>query len=137
MTDNRPGNAVAPVQFSRRAVGVILGIQFGLMLLAAGALFLLGHVNAAESALMGGGISVASTLYFALRVFVGTRGLPVDKLVRRFYSAEAQKLVLTVALFAIVIATMEVNFLAMFLTYMVTLVAFWLALLPALTGPEY
>lgn len=137
MTDNRPETGAAPVQFSRRAVGVILGIQLGLTLLAAGGLFLLGYANAADSALMGGGISVATTLYFALRVFLGTRGLPVDKLVRRFYSAEAQKLVLTVALFAIVIASTEVNFLAMFLTYMVTLVAFWLALLPALTGPEY
>ncbi len=137
MTETPPETETAPVHLSRRAVGVILGIQLGLTLLAAGILYLAGYAHAAESALVGGGISVVTTLYFALRVFLGTRWLPVRKLVRRFYSAEAQKLALTVALFAMVIATLEVDFLAMFLTYMVTLIAFWLALLPALTGPEY
>ena len=124
-----------PFRVSGRAAGVILGIQLGTTLLAAAVLLLANRPESAFSALVGGGISLLTTLYFALRVFMGTRGQPVKVVVRRFYSAESQKLLLTVALFAVAIVGLEVEFLPMFLTYMATLVAFWLALLPALTGP--
>ena len=126
-----------PLRVSGRTAGVILGLQFAITALVATALLLAGRPESAGSATLGGGISLLTTLYFALRVLIGTRGLPVKVVVRRFYTAESQKMLMTVALFAVAIVGFEAEFLPLFLTYMATLVAYWLALLPSLTGPAH
>jgi ATP synthase protein I len=85
---------------------------------------------------VGGGISILATLFFALRA-IGLGGEPALKtLVGRFYVAEAQKLLLTVVLFYVAIRWLDVSFLPMMVAFALTLVVFWLALLPALSGPH-
>ncbi|MGI8740104.1 MAG: ATP synthase subunit I [Gammaproteobacteria bacterium] len=116
---------------------MILVIQF---LIAAGAFLLLSVVAgpyAAWSALAGGGISLATTIFFKWRVFAGSdEGRSAQAIVNRLYAGEVQKVCLTVVLFLVVIIGLRVSFLPMFVTYIVTLVAFWVVLLPALSGSQ-
>lgn len=91
---------------------------------------------AAWSALAGGGIGFITTAFFALRVFTGGAERPAKVIVRTFYVGESQKILLTVALFVVAIVWLEVSFLPMFATYMVSLMAFWIVLLPALSGTQ-
>lgn len=92
--------------------------------------------HAAWSALTGGGIGFITTAFFALRVFAGGAERPAKDIVRTFYVGESQKILLTVILFVMVIAWLEVSFLPMFATYMVSLMAFWIVLLPAVSGTQ-
>ena len=118
---------------SNRTTRAILSGQIAVTLLAWVTLYLLADAEMAWSALVGGGIGLLSTAWFALRVFAG-RGGENRVIVRRFYVAETQKIVLTVVLFIVAILVLEVRFLPMFGTYILSLLAFWFALLPALTG---
>ncbi len=118
---------------SNRTTRAILGTQVVITALAALTLQLLVGSEAGWSALVGGGIGILSTAWFALRVFAGGKK-DTRSVVRRFYIAETQKIVLTVLLFVAVIVWLEVSFLAVFGTYVLTLLAFWFALLPALSG---
>ncbi|MFN2349637.1 MAG: ATP synthase subunit I [Thioalkalivibrio sp.] len=92
--------------------------------------------HAAWSALTGGAIGFITTAFFALRVFAGGAERPAKDIVRTFYVGESQKILLTVILFVMVIAWLEVSFLPMFATYMVSLMAFWIVLLPAVSGAK-
>lgn len=84
-------------------------------------------------AVVGGGlINVIANLYFALHVFRG--GVrPADAVMRRFYVAEAAKLFLTAALFALAFAVLKLAPVPLLAGFVVTLAGYWLALLPA--GP--
>ena len=95
-------------------------IQIGLAL-CAGTLLLpaLGHV-AALSAVLAGGISALSTWYAGRKVF-GSRAKTAQQFVRNLYLAHFMKILLVVALFCIVFATMPVNFPVFVTTYAVTL----------------
>ncbi|WP_240481067.1 ATP synthase subunit I [Ectothiorhodospira sp. BSL-9] len=125
---------LAQARLWNRATKLILGLQ----LLVAGLGYLGGYLaggsETAWAALVGGLISFISTAYFAFRVFSGRRGRPAKTIVRSFYVGETQKIFLTVALFVVAIVWLEVEFLPMFLTYMAGLMAFWLALLPVMSG---
>jgi ATP synthase protein I len=93
-------------------------------------------MQAAWSAGVGGGISILATLFFALRA-IGLGGeAPVKTLVGRFYVAEGQKLLLTAVLFYVTIRWLDVTFLPMMVAFAVTLMVFWVALLPALSGSQ-
>lgn len=117
-----------------RATKTILGLQV-LVTLAGGVIaYLLGGGQSAIGAVTGGGISFLATAYFALKVFSGGRGRPAKAIVRSFYAGEMQKILLTIALFLVAIIWLKVEFLPMFLTYMAGLLAFWLALLPVMSG---
>lgn len=117
-----------------RTAGWVLGLQMGVAIAGWLIAFGLAGPQAAWSALTGGMISFISTAYFALRVFSGRRGKPAKVIVRSFYVGEAQKILLTVILFVVAIVWLKVDFLPMFLTYMAGFMAFWLALLPMLSG---
>ena len=95
-------------------------IQIGLAL-CAGALLLpaLGRV-AALSAVLAGGISALSTWYAGRKVF-GSRAKTAQQFVRNLYLAHFMKILLVVALFCIVFATVPVNFPVFVTTYAVTL----------------
>jgi ATP synthase protein I len=111
-----------------KAAKTILLIQIIITLVITAACFFV-SLKAAYSAVIGGGISIIATLYFANRVFSVKVGTPATKIANRFYTGEAVKLVLTALLFAISILWLNVSFLPLFLTYMATLLAFWLVLL--------
>ena len=77
---------------------------------------------------MGGGISIIVTAYFAGHVFSAGPGSSAAKVAKAFYVAEFVKLILTAALFSAVFLWFDVSFLPLFMTYIFTLLAYWLAL---------
>lgn len=114
-----------------RPVFLILAAQTGITALAALVLAATLGGQAAWSALVGGGISLAATAYFAVRVFAGDRS-DLKRVVRAFYVGEAHKIVLTAVLIVVAIKWLNVAFMPMFGTYMATLLVFWFALLPVI-----
>jgi ATP synthase protein I len=117
-----------PFPSAKKATTTIVLTQSTITLLAALAGFVLADLKAAYSAVVGGGISIIATLYFAQRVFSLRPGTPAAKIARRVYAGEAIKLVLTAALFFAVVKWLNVSFLPLFLTYAITLLAYWLVL---------
>ena len=90
------------------------------------------YFKAAYSALIGGGINILATTVFALRVFSIKPGAPAKRMARAFYVGEAIKLLVTVGLFLAVLLWLDVSLLPLFLTYAITMLAFWLVLLIAI-----
>jgi len=123
-----------PFAGAKRATKRIVVIQATITLLAAVACLVLVNVKAAYSAVVGGGISIIATLYFARQVFSLPVGTPPEKIATRFYLGEALKIGLTVVMFSIAIVGLRVSFLPLFLTYAATLMAYWLVLLITDTG---
>jgi F0F1-type ATP synthase assembly protein I len=74
----------------------------------------------AGAALTGGLIGVVTNLYLALRVFGGNAVRPAQQVLRRFYAG----------LFVLAIAVFHAEFLPLLAGYGLTLVVYWLALLP-------
>lgn len=124
-----------PFASARKATTRIVLIQAIITFLAAALCFSLIDFKAAYSAVVGGGISIIATLYFARQVFLLRPGAPAAKIAQRFYAGEVVKLLLTAALFLAAIAWLHVTFLPLFLTYTATLLAYWLALLFTLDTP--
>jgi ATP synthase protein I len=86
--------------------------------------------STAGAALTGAAIGVVTNLYMALRVFGGGVVRPAHRALQRFYSAEAVKVAMTVGLFALAIGVFRVAFLPLIIGYSLTLMVYWLALLP-------
>lgn len=103
-------------------------IQIFFTLLIAAASFGFEGIRSACSALIGGGISTVVTLYFASKVFSVRIGSPATKITQAFYVGEVIKLVLTVVLLSIALRWLDVSPFPLLLTYMMTLMAYWLAL---------
>lgn len=85
-------------------------------------------LKAVFSALVGGGISILATAFFSYAVFSPKPGATANHIAKAFYIAEILKILLTVVLFAAVLLWLDVSFVFLFLTYGVTLLAYWLAL---------
>jgi len=109
----------------------IFAAQAAITLAAAVAALILADFKAAYSALVGGGINILATLAFALRVFSVRPGATARRMARAFYIGEVIKFAVTVGLFAGVLLWLDVSFLPLFLTYAITMLAFWLVLLIA------
>lgn len=118
-----------PSAGARKTTKIIVVFQLVITLLAAVVCLVIADVKAAYSAVIGGGISIIATLYFARKVFSLPLGAPPDQIATRFYVGEALKIGLTAALFILAILVLRVSFLPLFLTYTATLMAYWLALL--------
>ncbi len=99
-------------------------LTFGVAAVAAA----VGGVPAAQSALMGGGISIVAGLYQALRMFSGQAALQPERFMRSVYTGEAIKIALTVALFIVVIRVMRPQFAPMIVAYAATFVVYLVAL---------
>lgn len=85
--------------------------------------------RAAYSSGLGGMIGAVSTGYFAYRVLIlAGPGSTANQIARAFYIAEVLKIILTGALFAVVLVWLDVSHLPLFLTYAATMMAYWLAL---------
>ena len=91
--------------------------------------WLLADFKAAYSALTGGGINILATAVFAARVFSVKPGAPARRVARAFYIGEVIKFLVTVGLFLAVLRWMDVSFLPLFITYAISMLAFWLVLL--------
>ncbi|MEO6078916.1 MAG: ATP synthase subunit I [Steroidobacteraceae bacterium] len=89
----------------RVAYGVVVA-QLVLTVLIALVCLVLWSRNTALSAAMGGGIGAAANFVLALVVFRKTRR-ELAELVRAFYVGEAAKIVVTIVLFVLVLATLK------------------------------
>lgn len=86
--------------------------------------------STAGAAFSGAAISVVTNFYMAARIFGGAKVRPAQQTLQRFYSAEVVKIAMTVGLFASVIGVFKVEFLPLITGYSLTLIVYWLALLP-------
>ncbi|OOG27892.1 F0F1 ATP synthase assembly protein I [Thioalkalivibrio denitrificans] len=124
------------MDLTKRTVGRLLTLQFAVAVAGLAVFAGMYGPYAGWSAFAGGGIGFITTAFFALRVFGRGPDRPPKDIVRTFYVGESQKILLTVVLFVAAIAWLELSFLPLFLTYMVSLAAFWIVLLPALSGTQ-
>ncbi len=106
----------------------IIIIQLLVTLLVAVVSLAFNSLQAAYSALVGGGISTVATLYFASTVFSVRIGSPAAKIARAFYVGEVVKMLLTVILLSVALLWFDVSPLPLLLAYMAALMAYWLAL---------
>lgn len=111
-----------------RTAAMVVGGQVGLTLLIAVIAAGVGGPKSAWSAATGGLISIVTTAFFALRIFIRGSDAPLNVIVRSFYAGEVQKLILTAVLFYAVIKWMNVSFLPLFIAYAATLLMYWLVL---------
>ena len=122
----------------RLALAVTLGqaaVTFAVALAAWG----LSGWRAAESALLGGGISVTASLVMALLGFRRRSDADAYKALRAFFAGEAAKIATVIVLFTVVLRTLKVSPLAMFAGYLSTFIVHWVALanaLPTLGAPR-
>jgi len=87
----------------------------------------------ATAAVAGGLIAAVGTLYFG-RWLANTAGRPPREFARAFFVGEGLKIVLTAALFWVAVALLTAAPAPLFLTYAATLMVYWLALLPGMSG---
>jgi ATP synthase protein I len=111
-----------------KTAAMVVGGQVGLTLVIAVIAAGMGGPKSAWSAATGGLISIVTTAFFALRVFMRGPDAPLNVIMRSFYAGEAQKLILTAVLFYAVIRWMDVSFLPLFIAYTATLLMFWVVL---------
>lgn len=115
-----------------RTVRRVLALQMLITLVVATLALALADLRAAGSALLGGSINLIATGYFAYRVFAPKPGATAHQIATAFYIGEAIKIVLTGALFTVILVWLDVALLPLFLAYIATMLAFWLALVVAL-----
>ncbi len=123
-------------QARRLAMSVVLG-QVAVTVVAALICFAVWGRVPGLSALVGGGISAASSLALALIAFGSPTGAAAQRVARAFYVGEAVKMAVTVTLFVVAFLTMKLSFPALFGAYIATLFVYWIALanaLPPLAG---
>ncbi len=115
---------------ARRNAGRVVWTQLAVTILVSLGFWMFSGLSAGKSALAGGLINVAANLMF-LRSWFATYGAesPTQR-VLGFYVAEVVKLFLTVALLALALGVLKLSFLPLFVTFVATLLVFWLALSP-------
>lgn len=120
----------------RAQLGRIIGLQVAVSVVIAAACLVLYGTNAAVSAFLGGAIGFLSSLAYAWKI-AGPRArggadaaADPKALMRAHLVGEAQKLALIVILFAAVLVLYQgVATLPLLLTFIATLVVYWVALL--------
>ena len=117
---------------AKKTVLHVLAIQLAFTLGAAIISLMIADFKASYSAVIGGAINIIATAYFAYRIFSAGPGSTARQIARTFYWGEVIKILLTGFLFAGALLWLDVTFLPLFLTYAVTMLAFWLVLVFAL-----
>lgn len=118
----------------RAQLGRIIGLQVAVSIVIAVACLAFYGVNAAVSAFLGGAIGFVGSFAYAWRIARsharGAGEADPKALMRAHVVGEAQKLALTVILFAAVLVLYKgVATLPLLLTFIATLVVYWVALL--------
>ncbi|QPK62335.1 ATP synthase subunit I [Methylomonas sp. LL1] len=112
-------------QFS--TVGKVLYAQILMAVAVVAGFLMIGGWDYAMSPLMGSGVALLPNLYFAYKVYLA-RNQPAQGIVNAFYAGEAGKLILTAALFTIVLQIPSVDFIRLLIGYVAVLSVFWFAL---------
>jgi F0F1-type ATP synthase assembly protein I len=110
----------------RLAFGVVLG-QAAVTLAAVLAARMIGGVNDAVSALLGGGIGTVASLVMALIAFGGRASRSAPQVLALFFAGELAKLTLMVALFIAAWHWMRPSPVPMLAAYGATFLAYWIA----------
>ncbi len=134
LSASHPGTAphVPPMDIRATALRVVTAQLAAAAVMSLIVLALSGWA-AAGSALAGGLISAAGSLYFALWL-AAARHRAARAFARAFLIGEGLKIVLTAALFWVAMARFEASPAPLVITYAVTLIVYWLALLPGMPG---
>ena len=111
----------------RLALSVVLG-QAAVTLICALVSLWVADMQAALSALLGGGISSVASLAMALVGFGKQVGTDPQRVIRAFFAGEAAKVAVVIVLFVVVLKTMKVVPLAMLGSYIATFFVFWFLL---------
>jgi F0F1-type ATP synthase assembly protein I len=114
----------------RLAFGVVLG-QAAVTLAAVLAAWLIGGVNDAVSALLGGGIGTVASLAMACIAFGGRAPRSAPQILAFFFLGELVKLVLMIGLFIAAWHWMRPSPIAMLAAYGATFLVYWVALAAA------
>ena len=112
----------------RRDAFRLAGWQAGLTALIALISWLLGGPGSALSAAAGGGIGTLAGLYQSLKMFSVDASEDPNRFLRAVYVGQVIKLLLTAALFILVIKTLDVEFLPLIIGYAATFTVYWIAL---------
>jgi len=102
--------------------------QVAIALIAAAVFAACSGRASAMASLYGGAVALMPTVYFAVRVFWKQQGRDPQRLVAAMYRAELGKLVLTALLFAFGVKVFAEQFLALMVTYVACLLAYWLVM---------
>ena len=103
----------------------LLLIQFGVTVFIALVAVLVRNKTAAVSAVTGGLVCVLPNAYFVSKLFRHNGACAARQIVNGFYKGEALKLMLSVALFALVFKFLNVNPLVFFVAYIAAQMVFW------------
>jgi len=109
-------------------VNKVLVGQCIIVLVATVIFFLFAGGISAKSAFYGGLAVLIPNWYFARKINQHSGG-EARKIVRSFYAGESGKLIITAAIFAMIFQDPNVDFKAVFITYVSALTVFWFALL--------
>lgn len=108
-------------------VGKILYAQVLMATVVASGFLMMGGWNYAMSPLMGCGVALLPNLYFAYKIYLA-RNQQAQGIVNAFYTGETVKLILTAALFLVVLQIPSVDFVTLLIGYVAVLSVFWFAL---------
>ncbi|WKJ90645.1 ATP synthase subunit I [Methylomonas montana] len=115
---------------ARNDFSTVRKVVFGQVLMAAlvaSGFLLIGGWKNAVSPMLGGVVALLPNLYFAYKVYLA-KDSGAQGIVNAFYAGETVKLILTVALFVIVLQIPSVDFLTLLVGYIAVLSVFWFAL---------
>ncbi len=118
-------------QARRLALGVVLA-QAGVAVAAAMLALGFADRHAAVSALLGGGIATLGGLVMAAIALGGKTGASPQRALTRFLIGELVKVAVIIAMFVVVLKTMNVAALPMLGAFGATFVVYWVALLARL-----
>ncbi len=115
---------------ARNDFSTVRKLVFGQVLMTAmvaSGFLLIGGWKSALSPLLGGMVALLPNLYFAYKIYLA-RLSGAQGILKAFYAGETAKLLLTAALFTIVLQIPSVDFLTLLIGYAAVLSVFWFAL---------
>lgn len=131
MNDKNPSSQVTPgslYQHSRRVALNVVASQILVAYVSAIGLAILVDYRHAYSALVGAGIGILPTYYFAVRLFKASRRvLSPEQALRNIYLGEGLKVLFTLALFVLAILTLTVSLPVVAGAYIATVAVNWVA----------
>lgn len=111
-----------------KTIGKTIGLQIIVTILITMFLAVIQEFRAAYSAFIGGAIGFIPGLAYGITVYCVTGASPA-KVAGVYYVAEFLKIALTLLLFAATFIWLkEISFAALFITYVMTLAVYWIAL---------
>ncbi|QXO17409.1 MULTISPECIES: F0F1 ATP synthase subunit I [Vibrio] len=99
----------------------LLMIQFGAAIVVAAGMAIAVNAEWGISALIGGGIFVIANAVFALCAFMFSGARAAKRITASFYTGEALKILITIALFSAAYMYMQVELVPLKLTYLLVL----------------